>query len=83
MEALVAEYQGKMYGHLKVDLAEVVVETLTPIQDRAHELLDDPAELDRLLARGAEKAREIAAATLRDVYAKVGFLPYAGTRGVR
>jgi len=80
---LEAEYQGKMYGHLKVDLAEVVAERLTPIRDRANELLNDPAELDRLLALGADKAREIASVTLRDVYAKVGFLPYAGTRGAR
>ena len=81
MDALVAAYQGKMYGHLKVDLAEVVAERLTPIRDRANELLDDPAELDRLLALGADKAREIASVTLRDVYAKVGFLPYAGSPG--
>ncbi len=53
-----------MYGHLKVDLAEVVTERLTPIRDRANELLADPAELDRLLAHGADKAREIASATL-------------------
>ena len=63
-----------------VDLAEVVTEHLTPIRSRANELLADPAELDRLLAHGADKAREIAAATLQDVYAKVGFLPYAGAR---
>jgi tryptophanyl-tRNA synthetase len=74
VEQLVGEYQGRMYGHLKVDLAELVVGTLTPIQQRAHELLEDPAELDRLLARGAEKARGIASATLADVYDKVGFL---------
>ena len=73
VEALVAAYQGKMYGHLKVDLAEVVAEHLTPIRDRANELLDDPAELDRLLALGADKAREIASVTLRDVYAQGGF----------
>lgn len=83
VEALVAAYQGKMYGHLKVDLAEVVAERLTPIRDRANELLNDPAELDRLLALGADKARGIAAVTLQDVYSKVGFLPYAGTHGVR
>jgi tryptophanyl-tRNA synthetase len=83
VEEIVAAYQGKMYGHLKVDLAEVVAERLTPIRDRARELLNDPAELDRLLAHGADKAREIASATLRDVYAKVGFLPYTGSNGVR
>lgn len=72
---IVADYEGRMYGHLKVDLAEVVNETLGPIQKRAQELLDDPAELDRILARGAEKGREIAAGTLADVHEKVGFLP--------
>ena len=83
VEQLVEAYQGKMYGHLKVDLAEAVVGHLTPIRDRANELLSDPAELDRLLAHGADKAREIAAVTLSDVYAKVGFLPYGGAPGVR
>ena len=83
VESIVAAYDGKMYGHLKVDLAEIVTERLTPIRDRANELLADPAELDRLLAHGADKARDIASATLRDVYAKVGFLPYAGSQGVR
>ena len=83
VEQLVAAYQGKMYGHLKTDLAEEVVARLSPIRDRANELLDDPAELDRLLAHGADKAREIAAATLSDVYAKVGFLPYGGAPGAR
>jgi tryptophanyl-tRNA synthetase len=76
--ALEEEYQGRMYGHLKVDLAELVVERLDPIQRRASELLADPAELDRLLAKGAAKARGIASATLDDVYRKVGFLPATG-----
>jgi len=80
VEQLVKAYEGKMYGHLKVDLAEVVTEHLTPIRERANELLADPAELDRLLAHGADKARAIASATLEDVYAKTGFLPYAGAR---
>jgi tryptophanyl-tRNA synthetase len=80
VEQLVKAYEGKMYGHLKVDLAEAVTEHLTPIRDRANELLADPAELDRLLAHGADKARAIAAETLQDVYAKTGFLPYAGAR---
>ncbi|TDK26746.1 tryptophan--tRNA ligase [Arthrobacter crusticola] len=81
--SLEAEYEGKMYGHLKVDLAEVVAGSLGPIQARAAELLDDPAELDRLLAKGAAKARETASATLADVYAKVGFLPTPVPAGAR
>ncbi|NYE96468.1 tryptophanyl-tRNA synthetase [Psychromicrobium silvestre] len=72
---LETDYQGKMYGHLKVELAEIVVERLSPIRQRVEELLSDPAELDRLLAVGAEKARGFAAGTIDEVYRKVGFLP--------
>ncbi|MCC9146052.1 MULTISPECIES: tryptophan--tRNA ligase [unclassified Arthrobacter] len=75
VETLEKEYEGRMYGHLKVDLAEVVTEHVRPIRERALHLLDDPAELDRLLAVGAAKAREAASVTLADVYNKVGFLP--------
>ncbi|NVM93655.1 tryptophan--tRNA ligase [Arthrobacter wenxiniae] len=77
--ALVDGYQGRMYGHLKADVADAVVARLEPIRARTLELLDDPAELDRLLAHGAAKAREIASVTLADVYNKVGFLPPLGT----
>ncbi|MGD9430352.1 tryptophan--tRNA ligase [Arthrobacter russicus] len=77
--AIEAEYQGKMYGHLKVDLADLVVSELAPIRARAQELLADPAELDRLLAVGAQKAREVAAVTLEEVYRKVGFLAPVAT----
>ncbi|WP_144793462.1 tryptophan--tRNA ligase [Kocuria palustris] len=75
IDDLVAEYEGRMYGHLKVDLAEVVAQTLEPIQNRAQELLDDPAELDRILARGARKGHEITSRTLSEVMDAVGFLP--------
>ncbi|MGH3653187.1 tryptophan--tRNA ligase [Glutamicibacter sp.] len=75
---LVSEFEGKMYGHLKVAVAEAVVERLTPIRTRTLELLDDPAELDRLLLAGAVKAREVASKTVADVYQKVGFLPPLG-----
>ncbi|MHA7292331.1 tryptophan--tRNA ligase [Arthrobacter sp. HLT1-21] len=78
IDDVVGDFQGRMYGHLKTELADVVVAHLDPIRLRAGELLDDPAELDRLLARGAEKARSIASATLADVYTKVGFLPPVG-----
>ncbi|MFB6574281.1 tryptophan--tRNA ligase [Kocuria palustris] len=77
IDDIVADYEGKMYGHLKVDLAELVAETLDPIQSRAQELLDDPAELDRILARGAQKGHEITSRTLSEVMDAVGFLPPA------
>ncbi|MGO3139531.1 MAG: tryptophan--tRNA ligase [Galactobacter sp.] len=75
---LVASYEGKMYGHLKVDVADAVVAALEPVRNRTLELLDDPAELDRILAQGAAKAREVASATLASVYDAVGFLPPLG-----
>jgi tryptophanyl-tRNA synthetase len=68
-------YDGRGYGDLKKDLAEVVVEAVTPIQERTRAWLDDPAQLDKLLTGGAEKARVVAAATLRDVYDRIGLLP--------
>jgi len=77
--ALEEEYAGKQYGHLKVDLADLVVETFTAFQARADVYLSDPAELDRILARGAEKARSIASGTLSRVYDRVGLLPPAGS----
>ncbi|WP_066464040.1 tryptophan--tRNA ligase [Sanguibacter suarezii] len=78
IEALEAEYADKQYGNLKVDLAGVVVDFLTPFQAKVDQYLSDPAELDRLLARGAAKAREIASVTLSRVYDRVGLLPAAG-----
>ncbi len=67
-----ADYEGKGYGDLKKDLAEVVVEGMAPVRDRAYELLDDPAELDSLLDLGADKAREAAQLTLHDARARLG-----------
>jgi tryptophanyl-tRNA synthetase len=68
------EYAGRGYGDLKSDLAEVVVEFVTPFRKRTLELLDDRAELDGVLRRGAERAREIASRTLADVYDHVGLV---------
>jgi tryptophanyl-tRNA synthetase len=75
VEALEADYEGRGYGDLKKDVAEIVVETATPYRDRTLALLADPAELDRILAEGAERARDVASATLARVYDRVGFLP--------
>ncbi len=74
VEDIVAEYAGKMYGHLKIDLAEIAVEALTPVRERTRELLDDRAQLQRILDDGAAKANEIAEVTLRQVFDKVGFI---------
>ncbi|GAA5193176.1 tryptophan--tRNA ligase [Rugosimonospora acidiphila] len=71
---LEAEYEGRGYGDLKKDLAEVVVEFVRPIQERTATYLGDLAQLDKLLAVGAEKARSISATTLRTVYQRIGFL---------
>ncbi|MFI9236186.1 tryptophan--tRNA ligase [Streptomyces sp. NPDC053079] len=69
------KYEGKGYGALKTDLAEVMVEWVTPFRSRTQEYLDDPETLDSILAKGAEKARAVAAETLAQAYDKVGFLP--------
>ncbi|MGH3315294.1 MAG: tryptophan--tRNA ligase, partial [Nocardioidaceae bacterium] len=71
------EYAGRGYGDFKKALGDVVVEFVTPFRDRTLELLDDPAELDRVLADGAARAREVASATVHQVYDRVGFVPAA------
>jgi tryptophanyl-tRNA synthetase len=67
-----ADYEGKGYGDLKKDLAEVVVDGLAPVRDRAKELLADPAELDRLLESGARRAQQAAQPTLENAQARLG-----------
>ncbi|KND34661.1 MULTISPECIES: tryptophan--tRNA ligase [Streptomyces] len=69
------KYVGKGYGALKTDLAEAMVEFVTPFRERTQQYLDDPETLDSILAEGAEKARAVAAETLSQAYDKVGFLP--------
>ncbi len=77
VDALVASFAGQQYGALKGAVADAVVAAFAPIRTRTLELLDDPAELDRLLALNAARAEEIAEATLKRVYDAVGFLPRA------
>ncbi|GGJ92661.1 tryptophan--tRNA ligase [Pilimelia anulata] len=71
---LAAAYEGRGYGDLKKDLADAYVEFAAPIRERTAALLDDPAQLDKVLAAGAARAREVAAGTLAEVYERVGFL---------
>jgi tryptophanyl-tRNA synthetase len=72
---LEGRYAGAGYGTFKKDLAEVVVGALAPIRERAEKMLADEAGLDRLLAAGAARAREIASRTMDTVRERVGFLP--------
>ena len=72
-------YEGAGYGQFKTDVAEAVVELLEPIQARYHELRDDPAELERMLALGAAKAREASAPTLETMYERMGFTATKGS----
>ncbi|HEU4515595.1 MAG TPA: tryptophan--tRNA ligase [Nocardioidaceae bacterium] len=75
IEDIENEYAGRGYGDFKKDLGEVVVEFVTPFRDRTLQLLEDRSELDAVLARGTERAREVADRTLADVYDRVGFVP--------
>jgi tryptophanyl-tRNA synthetase len=68
-------YEGQGYGTFKKDVAEAVIETFTPIRERTQRLLADEAELDKLLAIGAERARAVAQETMEQVRERVGFLP--------
>ncbi|MFF4264185.1 tryptophan--tRNA ligase [Streptomyces virginiae] len=72
---LEARYEGKGYGALKTDLAGVMVDFVTPFKKRTQEYLDDPETLDSILAKGAEKARAVAAETLAQAYDRLGLLP--------
>ena len=75
IDTLVAGYAGRGYGDLKSDTADAVISYVTPIRARVAELLADPAELQAVLAAGAERAREVSAATLGRVYERLGVLP--------
>ena len=77
VEQLEADFAGRGYGDLKKEVADVVVEAVRPFQERMATLLDDPAELDRILADGAARAQVVAAGTIGRVRDAVGLLPAA------
>jgi tryptophanyl-tRNA synthetase len=68
-------YGGAGYGAVKKDLADVVVAAFATIRERTEKMLADEAELDRLLAHGAARARKVASQTMETVRDRVGFLP--------
>ena len=73
VDAVLAEFGGKGFGVFKPALADVTVAHLSPITARYREILADPAEIDRTLASGADRARAIAAPVMDDVRRLVGF----------
>jgi tryptophanyl-tRNA synthetase len=75
VEQLVPQYEDKMYGHLKGDVANAVVALLEPIQQRYHQIREDQAYLDSVMKAGAEKASARASKILAKVYDAVGFIP--------
>jgi len=71
------EYAGRGYGDFKTDLAEIVVDFVTPFRDKTLGYLDDPAQLEAILADGGERARAVTQPTLQTVYDRLGFVPAA------
>jgi tryptophanyl-tRNA synthetase len=69
------EFEGSGYGDFKGAVAEAVVDLLAPVRERYEELRPDEATLERALASGAEKAREIASGTLAEVREAIGIGP--------
>lgn len=74
VDELVAGYEGQGYGALKVDTADALEAFTAPLRARYDELMTDRGELESILARGAERAREVAEPLVASVYDKVGFL---------
>src|ERR687898_1939496 len=74
IDVLVEKFAGRGYGDLKSAVADAVTEVVTPFRERTLELMGERTELEAILARGAQRARAVAAPTLADVYAKVGLV---------
>ena len=72
VDQVLAEFAGKGFGVFKPALGERIVETLRPITDRLQQFRHDPAELDRLMAQGAERAAALAEPTLAATYRALG-----------
>jgi tryptophanyl-tRNA synthetase len=73
IQQIESRYDGEGYGAFKAAVADAVVALLEPFQERFRELRDDPGELGRLLAVGADKAREASTPTLELMYERMGF----------
>jgi tryptophanyl-tRNA synthetase len=74
LPTVLAEVGGKPFSEFKPMLADLAVEKLAPISGEMARLMQDQAEIDRILARGAERARAIAAPILKRTYEIVGLV---------
>ena len=73
-ESVLAEFGGKSFSVFKDGLAALAIASLGPMADEMRRLMQDPAEIDRILRRGAERAQAMAAPHLREIQDLVGFL---------
>jgi tryptophanyl-tRNA synthetase len=73
-QAVLDQHAGALFGHFKVALSDLAVEKLAPISSEMSRLMADPAEIDRILHRGAQRAREITVPILERTYDIVGML---------
>ena len=73
-DAVIAQFAGQQFSGFKTALADLTVSKLEPITREMRRLLADPAEIDRVLAKGAERATAIAAPVMRDVKKTIGFV---------
>ncbi|MEM9796740.1 MAG: tryptophan--tRNA ligase [Pseudomonadota bacterium] len=71
---VLAGHEGMMFGHFKQELADLAVAKLAPISAEMGRLMQDPGEIDRILSRGAERAREITVPILERTYEIVGMV---------
>lgn len=78
IDEIVQSYDGRGYGDLKVETAEILTDFVSPLRGAVEEILADKTYLDTIMADGAARAREVAATTLADVYDKVGFVAPKG-----
>lgn len=71
---VLTEYGGAQFGTFKPALADLAVAKLSPISDEMARLMNEPAEIDKILARGAQQAREITVPILKKAYDIVGMI---------
>ena len=74
MDGVLSEMGGKQFSEFKPALAELAVEKMAPISTEMARLMQEPAEIDAILARGAERARELAEPILKQTYEIVGMV---------